>query len=541
MKRRRRNEHHAAYAALALALTALPAGISSGAQDAAGPELTIDAAAERHAISPDIYGLNDNPWDAALGKEIRVPVSRWGGDATTRYNWETDNTNSGDDWFFMAGGKDNPTPSGGADAFVQKVKGAGGRALLTIPIIDYINKATAQDCSFPVSIYGAQQKTNPYVHPTIDGKQTDAGNGRKPDGTPIKLDKEGILRVHIPNTTSHQQAWIKHLVGKFGAAANGGVAIYEMDNEPGGWANTHRDIHPDNPAYKEIADKSLTYAIAVKQADPTAAIDGPGDFGWAVYKGDPDKNGGLWNAEYFLKRFRDESEKRGKRLLDYLDEHYYPAQQEGQNDAVRLESTRSLWDSSYVEKDWIGQYNGAIRLIPRMREWVKQQYPGTKTAITEYNFGGLDTLNGGLTQADVLGIFGREGLDLATMWGIPKPADPAAFAFRLYRNYDGNGGQYGNTWVHSASSDQGKLSVYGAIRAADGALTLMIINKTNMNIVSPVHLSHFAAASSAQVYRYSAANLKAIVPQPKLTVSASGFTAPFPANSATLIMIPAKK
>ena len=520
---------------------ALSASCHALAQAGNGPELTIDAAVERHAISPDIYGLNDNPWDAALGKAIRVPVSRWGGDATTRYNWQVDNSNSGDDWFFMAGGKDNATPSGGADAFIAKVQGVGGKALLTIPIIDYINKATAIDCSYPVSIYGEQQKTNPYVHPTIDGKQTNAGNGRKPDGTPITLDKAGILRVHVPNSTAHQQAWIRHLVGKFGAAAKGGVAIYEMDNEPGGWANTHRDIHPDAPTYKEIAAKSLQYAAAVKQSDPTALVDGPGDFGWAVYKGDPDKNGGLWNAEYFLKVFRDYDLKSGKRTLDYLDEHYYPASQDGQNDAIRLESTRSLWDADYVEKDWIGKYNGAIRLIPRMKEWIKNVYPGTKTAITEYNFGGLDTLNGALTQADVLGIFGREGLDLATMWGPPKADDPGAYAFRLYRNYDGGGGAYGETWVHSQSADQGKLSVYGEVRQKDGALTLVVINKTGGDLVSPIHLAHFAATGTAQVYRYSAANLKAIVAQPDLRVSSGAFTTAFPANSATLIAIPAKK
>jgi hypothetical protein len=50
-----------------------------------------------------------------------------------------------------------------------------------------------------------------------------------------------------------------------------------------------------------------------------------------------------------------------------------------------------------------------------MRDWVDTWYPGTRLAITEYNWGGLDGLNGALAQADVLGIFGREGLALATL------------------------------------------------------------------------------------------------------------------------------
>ena len=47
-----------------------------------------------------------------------------------------------------------------------------------------------------------------------------------------------------------------------------------------------------------------------------------------------------------------------------------------------------------------------------MRDWSANFYPGTKLAITEYNWGGLDDINGSLAQADILGIFGRERLDL---------------------------------------------------------------------------------------------------------------------------------
>ena len=502
-----------------------------------GPALSVDVMADRHPISPDIYGMNDNPWDPALGKEIGVPVSRWGGDATTRYNWEVDASNAGADWYFMAGGgKSTLTPGASADEFVSKIKSVGGKALLTIPVLDYINSipATTRDCSFPVSLVGPQQKVNPYVHPVVNGKPTDAGNGVRPNGTNIILTQDQILRVHVPNTPARQQAWMRHLLGKFGTAAKGGIAVYEMDNEPGGWANTHRDVHPNKPTYQEIIAKTLPYARMVKQTNSTALVDGPGDFGWSIYRGDPAKNGGLWNAEYYLKRFHAESQSAGHRLLDYFDEHYYPTH----NEATRLESTRSLWDPTYVEKNWIGQYYGAITLLPRMHRWVDKYYPGTKLAITEYNWSGLDTLDGGLAQADVLGIFGRERLDLATLWGPPKPTDPGAFAFRIYRDYDGHGGKYGDTWVRSVSSDQGKLAVYSAIRSTDHAVTLVVINKTGGDITSALALTGFQPAARAQVFRYSTANLKAIVPLPAQTIAATGFTATYPANSITLLVIP---
>jgi len=58
-----------------------------------------------------------------------------------------------------------------------------------------------------------------------------------------------------------------------------------------------------------------------------------------------------------------------------------------------------------------------------------------------------------LAQADVLGIFGREGLDLATLWGPPVTTDPGAFAFRMYRNYDGAGAHFGDYSVSIDKTD----------------------------------------------------------------------------------------
>src|SRR5579883_3368493 len=60
-----------------------------------GPSLTVDVAAGRHAISPDIYGMNFP--DAALAKELDLPIARNGGNATSRYNWQVDATNRGSD------------------------------------------------------------------------------------------------------------------------------------------------------------------------------------------------------------------------------------------------------------------------------------------------------------------------------------------------------------------------------------------------------------------------------------------------------------
>ncbi|MEU1608005.1 endoglucanase, partial [Micromonospora matsumotoense] len=177
----------------------------------------------------------------------------------------------------------------------------------------------------------------------------------------------------------------------------------------------------------------------------------------------------------------------------------------------------------------------------QMKAWVAQYYPGTKVAITEYNWGALDDINGALAQADVLGIFGREGLDLATIWGEPKPTDPGAYAFRMYRNYDGAGSRFGDVSVSAVSSDQDRLSVYAAQRSSDRALTVMVVNKTGQDLTSRMALAGFHGSGKAQRFTYGPADLTSIVRGNDLPVSRGGVSATYPANSVTLLVLPQRR
>jgi hypothetical protein len=150
----------------------------------------------------------------------------------------------------------------------------------------------------------------------------------------------------------------------------------------------------------------------------------------------------------------------------------------------------------------------------------------------------LDDINGALAQADVLGIFGREGLDLATIWGDPKPTDPGAYAFRMYRNYDGAGSRFGDVSVSAVSGDQGQLAVYGAQRSSDGALTVMVINKTGNDLTSPLSVAGVNGQGPAQRFTYGTADLASIARGTDLPVTNGGISATYPANSITLLVLP---
>ena len=511
-----------------------------------GPALSVDTGADQHAISADIYGMNFA--EEALAKELRLPVNRYGGNGTTRYNWQNDTSNRASDWFFENIANDN---SGGSavDGFIAQNQRTGAQSIITMPLIGWTPKSREATCGFSVSKYGPQQWTDSY--------RPDCGNGVREDGSPISNNDPHDTSVEIG--PAFDQTWVEHLVSQYGDAASGGVRFYSLDNEPMLWNSTHRDVHPDPVSYDELRDRSYQYGAAIKAGDPTAMTLGPALWGWSAYSfsaKDTEAGGSWWQSpadrnahggtplvEWYLQQMQAYEAQHGLRILDYLDLHYYPQAQnvalsdnlDAATQELRLRSTRSLWDAGYSDELWIGE---PVRLIPRMREWVDKYYPGTKLALSEYNWGGLSHMNGALAQADVLGIFGREGLDLATLWDPPASAEPGAFAFRMYRNYDGQGGAFGETSVRASSADQDKLAVYAATRAADGALTIVVINKTGADLRTTLSLANVAAGATAEVYRYGQEDLSQIVRQDDLTLAEGSLSAIFPANSITTLVVP---
>ena len=516
----------------------------------AQPMLSVDAGARQHPISPYIYGMNFA--SETLATDLRLPLNRWGGNAVTRYNWQNDTSNRASDWFFKNIPYDNTNPDalpGGSasDRFVAQNQATGTQTLLTIPLIGWTPKNRGFDCGFRVSKYGPQAQ--------VDPAEPDCGNGFQPDGvTPIVGNDP--FDTSVPIDEIFVQNWINHLVGQYGTADAGGVAFYNLDNEPMLWNQTHRDIHPDATSYDEVRDRAYQYAAAVKAIDPGAQILGPTEWGWTAYfysaldieRGDwqanpQDRNahGGVAFVEWYLQQMQIYEQENGVRILDFLDLHYYPqsgiAFQPAGNaitQTLRLRSTRSLWDSTYTDESWIDE---PVYLIPRMRDWIDNNYPGTKLAVSEYNWGALDHINGALAQADVLGLFGRERVDLAALWAELNFDDPAAFAFRMYRNYDGNGSSFGDVSLSATSTDQEQLAIYAAQRSHDNALTLIVINKSENDLTGNVSLSGFTPSGNAAVYRYSEADLSTIVRQPDQAVTARGFGADFPASSITLFVL----
>jgi mannan endo-1,4-beta-mannosidase len=296
----------------------------------------------------------------------------------------------------------------------------------------------------------------------------------------------------------YQDELVHHLVKKLGKAKQGGVKFYSLDNEPALWPSTHPRVHPDRTTYEEVVRRSEASASAIKAVDPSAFVLGGVMFGWAELQSlslapDSAKHNAEFGTytDYFLAAQRELQKKHGRRLMDALDVHWYPEARGTQRItledasrstiAERLQAPRSLWDPSYMEKSWITQQTGRpIRLIPWLLDIIHKRYPGTKLALTEYNFGATTHISGALAQVDVLGILGREGVHVANYWGngagVGALPPYIAAAFRMYRNYDGRGAQFGETAVQATNRNPDTASIFAAT-APDQTLSVVIINK----------------------------------------------------------------
>jgi hypothetical protein len=473
-----------------------------------GPALTIEAS-NPVPINPQIYGVTifwNGPMEdyVAFAKEIKLPLNRNGGDATTRYNWNVDSSNAGFDWYFVGGnGQNTSTPGAGPDYFITTNIALGITPTITIPMIQYINKESEYHCSFPKSIYPNQQSFNPYVHPNGDS----CGNGLNTTGGNI-IDKDP-LATDILNTADIQQKWVQHIVSKFGNSAKSGI-IYQLDNEVSNWAYMHRDVHPQPVTYPEIVNQTILYASAVKQADPTAKVAAPSEiqFGWY-----PDW-GGTKNVQYFLQELQAYEKAHGIRLVDTYDAHYPDA---GDNH----------WP---ILKD-----------VDTVRKVIDETYPGTGLSFSEWTLAGLGPLGGALAIADQLGHYAKNQVAWASIWGLGDTdlTAPVSYGLRIYRNYDGKGSEFGDSYVNSTSAGDGTLSVHAALRSSDSALTILVINKIASDQTSTVSISNFSfkASSTAIAYKYSNANASSIV-ETSVTLGQTGFSATFVAFSLTLVVIP---
>jgi hypothetical protein len=517
----------------------------------------IDSTQDVHAISRFIYGMNG--WDAVRPKNLTL--SRSGGNRMTAYNWETNASNAGSDYFnendaFLGGGN---TPNGAVAPGIVAARNAGAGIVVTMPTIGHVSADKSSTDKQDVNV------TPDYINVRFHQS----------------LPRKGAAFTLTPDTADHfvyQDEYINFLdktyVGAFAATTN--PIMIDLDNEVDLWAYTHARLRGDATSpvtsqagtkisYAEVVQLSVDYASAAKDVNPAVQILGPVNYGWGGYvdlQGAPDA-GGRDFLSFYLQQMSAAGNTAGHRLLDALDVHWYPEARgvcvgnpmdgcritdnntETGVVAARMAAPRSLWDSTYRESSWIQQSLGngqGINLLPRLMSKITANYPGTKLAMTEYNYGGANHISGAIAEADVLGIFGREGLYAATMWPLESNNSFIFGGFESFRNYDGANGSFGDTSIRATNSDSVNTSVYASVDTGNAArMVVVAINKTGGTLTAGIAVTHPTQFHTAQVYTVTSASpVGAPVPQPSINISqANAFQYSMPANSVTtLVLLP---
>jgi hypothetical protein len=520
------------------------------APDDPGPaaiQFTLNSDENVRSISRWIYGSNST-------NIVNRTFDRSGGNRMTGYNWENNASNAGRDWYNhsdygLANNQSNAPPGSAVRGMIQSANSAGRASLVTVPIAGYV----AADGNGTVD--ESEIAPSPRWKEVVAKKSTvypGSSLSSNPDKTDAYVFTDEFVHWAENFKDSSQPLW------------------YSLDNEPGLWGEelpdgwqsgvepnpccnpangiypseggrTHPTIHPFAPTFVEMRDKTVAHASAIKDVNPNTLVFGGVGYGWNEFttmQDAPDavtspshpggdQSGEMHYNEYLLQQVRNEEIAQGRKLMDVLDLHWYPEAQGGgvritENNnssavvAARVQAPRSLWDPTYAENSWISQWGtwvgspgnfGPITLLPRVQRDIDDFNPGTKIAITEYNYGGGNHISGAVAQADVLGIFGREGVFAASLWELGGGTSFINGAFNMYLDYDGAGGEFGDTAVDADTSSIADSAIYASVDSSDpNRMVVVAINRTGSDQTTGIAVTHDRVFDHAEVYQLTSAS-----------------------------------
>lgn len=532
----------------ALALT-LPifsqTAVKKGFAENCDIKISVDLNGSRKSISPYIYGVNSQFATDEYLYDATAGSARQGGNRFSGYNWETNFSNAGRDW-----NHNSDRYLINFDASLLSTPGA--------PAIGFANEAFEKNVAYKITTI----QMAGYVAADDSGEVSESEIAPSSRWVEVKASKGAEFTLEPDKTDGYvyMDEYVNYLVQTLGDSTTPtGYQAYSLDNEPSLWASTHSRMHPNAVTCQEIITKTTDYALAIKSVDPNADVFGPALFGvnayttfssasdWSDHSADYD-----WFISYYLDEMKKAEQSCGKRLVDVIDVHYY-SEAKGQcrvtecedyshTDCIeaRLQSTRTLFDGEYIESSWIGDYEQEyLPILPNIQKSIDTYYPGTKIALTEYNFGGGNHISGAVAQADALGIFAQNDVFCANLWAINSSFEYQLAAIDLYTNYDGNGASFGDTLVPSSTSDAVKSTSYAAISGSDESKVNIVVTNKDLTETqsSAVSIDSSTVYKSAKVYGITGDSSEIKLLQTVNNIQNNSFTVDVPALSVVQIEV----
>ena len=518
----------------------------------------VDLNAAGKAVSPYIYGVSHG--DAEALHEMGVAMRRQGGNLSSVYDWRTGFTSAGADWFFE-NRKALETPHPQENWWVvmhRENKKYGMKSFFTMPS-EWVAKDD-KSSGFPKNLYPDCEQFAP--------DRPEACNGKLKE-----KDKEGkqiLLKCGKKHPTQNGKhvgleynvELVKYCIkdAGFGRADQGGIDVIALDNEPGLYPETHRDMICKGFSYDEYWARTKKAAELIHAADPSVKVAAPAMWGWTEYSYSTadleyrEEHGLGWHetdkfpdykkygpfARDFMRRCAEYKKQTGKNLIDIFVFHGYPmttkldwgnraqfANPSAELQEFRVRDVRKFWDESYRDPDtWMGKEgwaNGNVAYVPLMRRWMKEAGWDAPIAIGEYDYSGPEggeEISAAVAQAESFAAFARADVTYAMYWADPRKHGPVYFAFKMYRNPDGKRTSVGDRFIVGEVSDYDSVSVYAFKDAKRKVASFVILNKrAKKGAKVALELGAPVPAQKAKRYEYSKANPKAIGELPPLDVS----------------------
>jgi len=500
------------------------------------------------SISPYIYGINF--YNGVSGAPPLLTFDRAGGNRWTAYNWETNASNAGSDFFYQNDSylSSSNVPAEAVRGFIAADQAKGVASLVTFQLQGLVSA----DENGPVSV------TNP------------------PDLTRFKtvVDKKGSAFTASPSTADasvymDEFAWALEgkLPGIFGAGAAHPTFV-SLDNEPELWNSTHLETQGPNPVTTDdYITKTINLSKALKDQFPNALIFGPVHYGFqGIYNWQGElaatPSGTNWFPDKYFQALKTASTSYGRPLVDVYDFHWYAEVYDaGGTRILNLTSTsltdaqvqlivqspRGLWDPTFNDDNnsspWIFNELGRtpINILGRLQAKINAENSGMKIAITEYENGGWNHIAGAIAQADNLGIFGAQGVFAANFWPPNGTYSYALAGFRAFRGFDGATANFGDTSLPATSTSVKDVVVYASLDStAPGRVVFVAINRSNATKVAAINGQ--SLSGTAHIYQMTAASAQAQNPvhpvaAGQMPVSGPSLTITLPALSVTTIDI----
>ncbi len=479
---------------------------SGSAQDVV--KITVNASSEKKAISPYLYGKNNNLSDW-IGNPISSP--EWqklrdlgimmfresGGNNSTKYNWKR-KLSSHPDWYNNVYSHDWDFS---ATSLQQNIPEAQGMwAFQLIGKAAKTNSANFNDWAYNSSQWWSGVNQNLAGGGTVN---PDGGSEALVDGNP-ELYLEDWPADSTVKILDH---WYKDL--QLDSTKN---YYWGMDNEPEIWVGTHDDIMPEQVSAEEFMQLYFDVAKKARAKFPGIKLCGPvpaNEWQWYNWNNDVITYKGkkyVW-LEYFILRVAEEQIASGIRLLDVLDIHFYPGET---NPADIVQLHRVYFDRNYVypgangvkriNGGWDNNINKEY-ILGRCEEWLTKHLGdnhGVTFGISETGINSNDPNLCANWYASTLGEFARNDVEIFTPWSWKKGMFEVIHLFSKY-------GQ--KFYVDGISDNEQYVSAYPTLNANTDSMTLFLVNRHLTETKSvEIDIKDFAIKNEA-IKMYTLSNL----------------------------------